>query len=51
MDEHAEPGSEPIQSPAEEPDLGPVKPSPMGRNFYLVMALIGLMHPGVRNLD
>ena len=43
MDEHAEPGTEPIQSPAEDPDLEPVKPSPMGRNFYLVMALIGLM--------
>jgi len=43
MDDHAEPGTEPLQSPAENPDLAPVKPSPMGRNFYLVMALIGLM--------
>jgi len=43
MDEHAEPGTEPLQSPAEDPDPEPLKPSPMGRNFYLVMALIGLM--------
>lgn len=43
MDEHAEPGTEPLQSPAEDPGLEPQKPAPMGRNFYLVMALIGFM--------
>jgi len=43
MDEHAEPGAEPLENPAEDPGLEPAKPSPMGRNFYLVMALIGLM--------
>ena len=43
MDEHAEPETDPLQSPAEDPDLVPIKPSPMGRNFYLVMALIGFL--------
>ena len=43
MDEHAEPGTEPVVSPAEDPDLEPVKPVPMGRNFYLAMALIGIL--------
>lgn len=43
MDADAEHGSEPVSSPAEDPDLEPAKPTPMGRNFYLVMALIGIM--------
>jgi heat shock protein HslJ len=43
MDEDAEPVTEPVASPAEDPDPEPAKPAPMGRNFYLVMALIGVM--------
>jgi len=43
MDEHAEPGTEAVTGPAEDPDLEPAKPVPMGRNFYLVMALIGIL--------
>jgi len=43
MDVPAAPDSGPAENTIHKPGSGPAKPTPMGREFYLVMALIGLM--------